>query len=459
AEHPENGPIHFDLPIIEGGGARRGQMTSKRFTAYHHNVRANSALQMQEEGRADQLPGEQVLPFNLGPSLTFQGVPDISEGELAELMEEFAETQPDEEEFQPSVVNIIGGQFQNDRQGRIQLGDGQLEASYFGFGQGAPSVLEGLRRLLERHFDQGKVDELMSLTPANYLLYSALNYQFLPEVPHPELPVERVSPGDLPARNHVAGRFFRPVMVADDTIFDPTPGVWLIPDWFSIVDAAANQQNLYLFWAQIGPDIPFCIPFTSPCSFLIPNNNRIIAKTEVAQYRVLTPLGESLLAPAHTNNIDLCSGAQYFLDEVRKLSLNFLQFNNEYWMWFTRDPTYGNGGCGYIGTLGRTPFDYATAVTGLLGATLDRAKFVFMHESGHVFNATHNTNAAGSPETFDSHQCRLLGIWPFGPVGPSLMSYAAGTRTFCYATTPPGGPRKNITQVAEYLHFNGLLLP
>ena len=48
---------------------------------------------------------------------------------------------------------------------------------------------------------------------------------------------------------------------------------------------------------------------------------------------------------------------------------------------------------------------------------------------------------------------QAAGFIPIGPTGPSLMSYASGTHTCCFAATPASGtPKRNLTKVAEYLH-------
>ncbi len=68
-------------------------------------------------------------------------------------------------------------------------------------------------------------------------------------------------------------------------------------------------------------------------------------------------------------------------------------------------------------------------------------------------DALRNDNSGNTGETFNNHTCLFLGIFEFGPSGPSIMSYAAGTQTFCFAASPSGGvPNKNLTLIAEHLH-------
>lgn len=230
-------------------------------------------------------------------------------------------------------------------------------------------------------------------------------------------------------------------MIADDTIYNPILEVWRVDDWYARVDAAANRQNAFFYLANVAPDVPWWL------SSLSDNNNRIMLKTEIAGYRVLTPAGWQANVKKPDNG---CGGTDSYLNQVRGLSADVVSVSNEYWMWWTRQ--FGSGGCRYIATMGRTPFRSATAWTSIADSTVDWNAYVFMHETGHVIGGTHNTNDGDSPETVASHRCKLLGVIPFGGTGPSLMSYAEGAPTVCFAATPDAGPRRNLTQVAEYLN-------
>ncbi len=416
-------PIVAELPILDASG----NMVMQNWIAYHINVRDVMDLQDSEEVQG-------VDPDLIsGPSMTFRGIPDWDDTEFPIRFRELVEAQEiDEAVLQPSVLNIIGG---------------KLEGAFFTGGPGSPStasVIDNIENLPELHVGADEAQRLASMTSNNYIVYRHENFQ--PDVEHGEtiFPNGQTSTdgtvGPTP-QSHTLTRILRPVMVADLSIYDPTPGTWLINNWFARVDSAANRQNAYLWLANIAPDIASGSTLTS-------NNNRIFVRTVIAGYRVLTPFGESL----YTTPTNSCNGSPNFVDEMRKLSHNFLSFQNEYWMWWTRN--YG-GGCAYINTLGSTPFDGAVGWSGFGSGTVDWTSFVFMHESGHIIGGTHTTNNASSPETVSSHRCNLFGFWPIGPTGPSLMSYASGTRTYCFAATPASGtPKRNLTKVAEYLHNN-----
>lgn len=437
-------PVHVQLPILRADGT----VADKTWTAYHVNVRGlqgpytPDGFQVQTEAFA--LPND--LPAVGSASSTFQGVPaDLTVTEVLAMFE--AQDPLDESQLQPSVLNLIG--------------DG-IEGAYYGDPENpAAHVIERLDSVLEPAFGPAEADRLASLVPENYLIYRHEDFQ--PPVEHGETTFEPITiglagegdghdhdahahgDGDGPRSElHAATRTLRPVMVADSTVYDPDTRSWLVSHWFDRVDAAANRQNAFLWLANLELDTD--APGTD-----FPDDNRVLVRTEVGGYLVLTEFGaDQIDYPANS-----CSGSPNFINEVRGLSRDTLSHPNEYWMWWTTN--YG-GGCGYISTLGATPRDGAVAWSGYGSGTVDWTSFVFMHESGHIIGGTHQTNAPGSPETRDSHRCELFGFWEIGPTGPSLMSYASGQRTYCFAQTEVdfgvGDTIKNLTKVADYLHTN-----
>lgn len=433
-------PVVASLPIMRADGS----VANVNWIAYHVNVR--NLRQELETPDSNLVQGLEVNPS--GPSRTFRGIPDWDDNTLLARLSEFEEAgMVDDPMLQPSVLNLIGD---------------RLEGALLGVDEDTnASVLNHLETMLELHFGAAEASRLAALTDANYLVYRQQEFQ--PQVGHgegEEVQGDQVSSahGDHGAENplmayaqdpasvdvapalHVNGRILRPVMIADDTIYDPDTGTWAINNWFARVEAAANRQNAYLLLANIAPDI-------ATGSTLASDNNRILVRTEIAGYLVLTPFGKTLINPKPSGS---CGGSGTFIDVVRTLSNSYTAVPNEYWMWWTRH--YG-GGCAYIRTLGNSPRDGAVGWSGFGSGTVDWTSFVFMHESGHIIGGTHTTNSASSPETLSSHRCKLFGVWPIGPTGPSLMSYASGTRTYCYAATPSSGsPKRNLTHTAEYLH-------
>lgn len=411
--------VSINLPILN----TEGKQVDHAWTLYPVNVRGQNL----PPSAADQITEPREVK---GPSLTFQGVPDLDDEGFKSLLSRYEETKPnlDESTLQASVLNVIGS---------------QLQATYFGNPDIAgASVLEGLQTVLEPKFGAEEAKRIAALSPDNYLLYRQADYQ--PAVTHgeSELPPE-VKVGAL---NHVGERGIKvlhPVMVADATIYNPDTGTWLLPNWFARVDGAANLQNFMYMWAQFGPDFN-----SAPTSALSVNNNRIFVRTRIGAYKVLTRYGKSIL----NMGSNLCGGSNSYLGNVRQLSTNSPAYPNEYWMWWT---IRWGGGCAYVRTINQTPRNGAVGVSGYSAASQDWVSFVFMHEGGHIIGGTHTTDNTGNTgETWNSQRCKLLGIWPFGPVGPSLMSYAGGTRTYCFAATDHArNPvNKNLTRVAEFLH-------
>ena len=435
-------PVVAGLPILRADG----RVSTVDWFAYHVDVRdLLPAVQLPD---SDLVAGVAQPPE--GPSLTFRGIPDWDDNTLIAQLETFESTGTiGDALLQPSVLNLIGGRLE----GALLGTDDDTNAS----------VLEHLETMLELHVGADEAARLAGLTPHNYLVYRQQEFQ--PPVLHGEQELPLVQSAGSHAAHvahdgenplmayaqepgtsgvepslHANVRTLRPVMIADDTIYDPDTGSWLINNWFSRVDAAANRQNAYLLLANIAPDI-------ATGSTLASDNNRVLVRTKISGYLVLTPFGKTQINPKPSAS---CGGSGTFIDVVRTLSNTYTAVDNEYWMWWTRH--YG-GGCAYIRTLGRTPRNGAVGWSGFGSGTVDWTSFVFMHETGHIIGGTHTTNTAASPETVSSHRCNLFGFWPVGPTGPSLMSYASGTRTYCLAATPSAGtPKRNLTNVAEYLH-------
>jgi hypothetical protein len=102
----------------------------------------------------------------------------------------------------------------------------------------------------------------VGLTHHNYILYTHDDFQ--PPVLHGETEETQLNPPAEPPvilnpLNHFlenGWRTFSAVMVADDTLYDPDTGGWLVSGWFSRTAAAANRANFYWVWAQWGPQIP-----------------------------------------------------------------------------------------------------------------------------------------------------------------------------------------------------------
>ncbi len=415
------------LPMYDADGV----LSEADWLAYHVDVR-QVAVDVPESDDFEHLRPS-------GPSLTFRGVPDWSYEQTMAWLGIVAEGGFDPTVLQPSVLALIGD---------------HLEGANFGTGLNQNvTVIEHLGNALQPHFGTNRADELAALVAENYLVYIQNQYrgQLLHGEPHSALVapsgIEGASTAGAEPRVtpliHTQIRELRPVMVADATVYDPSTNTWHIGNWFDRVDAVANRQDANLWLSNIAADIP------SWASDLPTNNNRILVRTRIAGYEALTLAGQARLSyPAA--NLACGDTADTFINRIRLLSRDVVAFPNEYWMWWTRE--YG-GGCAYIEALGKTPHRGAVGWSGYGDGTHDWTSFVFMHESGHILGGTHRTNDGTSPETLPNHRCTLLGEIPFGPTGPSLMSYASGSFTFCFAASDTSGSQKrNLTQVAEYLN-------
>ncbi len=430
-------PLTLTLPIL---GADK-KPVEHTWVLYPHNVRASGA----SLGVWD---GEKQAVLNMQPvsetSLTFQGLPDLSDEQFEALLAEVENSKSkslDESKYQAATMTVIGG---------------HVQASYYGNPDSAKaSVIESVENILEPSLGTKEAQRIASGSSKKYVLYDQADFQ--PKVTHNERPF----PGDANplttqsndgvwTQRHVgeAGiKTLRPVMVADATVYDPDTNTWLVRDWLGRVDAAVNQQNYFLQYAQIAPDV--AQNAVTPALRLALNNNRVIVKSQIAGYRTVS----SAVKRSLSTSGGLCNGSPAYLPTVTDLSANAAANNNEFWMWWTT--RYG-GGCAWVATLGKTPKGGAVGVSGFGGGTTDWVNFVFMHEAGHIIGGLHSneSNSEGGQETWANHRCKLLGAFEFGPLGPSIMSYAGGTRTYCFASTDPSrsNDKKNASYVAEFLH-------
>jgi hypothetical protein len=423
-------PVYLTLPILQPDGTQR----QVQWTAYHHEIR--------EAGVRDcAIDAETFVDVDCvevsGPSLTFQGVPSLDPEEIAAVF--LGETEmnlENEAEFQLSVVNVIGE---------------ELDATYYGQQLAAPhtpSSLQGLRSVLDVHYDADTVERLLAGGGANYLLHNQID--LVVGIEDVDVHLEAVARDDaasdgLTPSNHFfedGVKTLRPVMVADSTVYDAVERVRLVPNYFARVDAVANRQDLFFRVVQLSS-----VEAPASLTSLTAWTNAFSVRTRIAGYLRLTESGQAKLEFPD----DACRGTDTLLNNYRQLSRDSTTVDNEYWMWWTNTDAYPGGwGCGYLGVLGRTPRDYAVGWTSFRNFTLETVGQTFMHETGHLMNADHSA-------VVTSHRCRLLGIFEFGATGPSIMGGTTdrNLRTNCFAETRPAAfSLRNMTRVAEYLHVN-----
>jgi hypothetical protein len=426
-------PLNLTLPILQPDGTQQ----FIPWTAYHHDVREEGILDCAIDAETFQdVDCEEVA----GPSLTFQGVPWLDAQEIRNVfIGETEKNLSDEAEFQLSVVHVIGD---------------ELDATYYGRQLTAPhtpSSLQGLRSVLDVHYDAETVERLLAGGGANYLLHNQVD--LVVGIEDVDLHLDAVPTGaaaqgagdPIAPANHFLEdgiKVLRPVMVADSTVYDAEARVRLVPNYFARVDAVANRQDLFFAVVQLSAvDAPASLTSLTAWS------NAFAVRTRIAGYRRLTESGQAKLSfPT-----EACSGPGDLIDAYRQLSRDSTTVDNEYWMWWTNTDAYPGGwGCAYTGVLGRTPRDYAVGWTSFRNYTLETVGQTFMHETGHILDAVHG---AVTP----SHRCRLLGIFEFGVTGPSIMGGTSdrNLRTHCFAVTPPTATSlRNLTRVAEHLHVN-----
>jgi hypothetical protein len=426
-------PISLTLPIRQPDGGQQ----FVQWTAYHHDVRDPGALDCAFDPETFAEIDCQEVP---GPSLTFQGVPWLDAQEIRNVfIGETEKNLADEAEYQLSIINVVGD---------------ELDATYYGQQLAAPhtpSSLQGLRSVLDVHYDGDTVARLLAAGGANYLLHNQID--LVAGIEDRDLHRDAVAAGTTtttvadaiaPANHFLEDgiKTLRPVMVADSTVYDAAEGEWLVPNYFARVDAMANRQDLFFAVVQLSAvDAPPSLTSLTQWS------NAFAVRTRIAGYRRLTESGqEKLEFPT-----DPCGDEGSLIDNYRSLSRDGTTVDNEYWMWWTNTSAHpGTWGCGYTGVLGETPRDGAVGWTSFRNYTLETVGQTFMHETGHLLDAVHTATAT-------RHRCRLLGIFEFGVTGPSIMGGTAdrNLRSNCFAVTlPTASSLRNLTRVAEHLHVN-----
>jgi hypothetical protein len=177
-------------------------------------------------------------------------------------------------------------------------------------------------------------------------------------------------------------------------------------------------------------------------------SNAFAVRTRIGGYRRFTEAGQNRFDwPANA-----CTTSPSLLEAYRARSGDVQGLTNEYWVWWTNTDRYPTtAGCAGVGGFGAAPKDGGAAWVSLSNASNQIVGSTLMHETGHLLNARH---ADGR----NPHQCRLFGILPVGPNGPSLMitNVNRATRTQCFAITlDTDAALRSRTKVAEHLH--GLL--
>lgn len=448
ARTPRETPIFLSIPVID----TRNSIRNLSWTVYHNNVRDPAAesctVDLSREG-IDCQPVE-------GPSLTYRGLPDLPYKDFLELMTrarvnpaEASKELADETRYQFSLVGLVSN---------------QLVGTYAGAALEAPSVIQGLTSVLSPRYGQKATADLLASVDLNYLLYNRLFYNEPLEMPAPPVTTsvsglhhhahhEHHTPRDrvdgvsaLKPQSHFDEfddwPVVRPMMVADSTIWDAVTQTRLVDDYFERVDYAANAQDTAFNWFQIWSDAPTNI---SNLAY----SNTLVVRTQIGGYWRLTPTGQAQISfPS-----DSCGGSGSFIQILQNLSPNTKQLDNEYWAWWTNHD-FGPLGCAFVGTFGNSGRDGAISWQNISQQTLDATASTFMHETGHLMNGTHNATAP-HPTTTDSQQCRLIGLLPLGPTGPSLNRprIAGTTRTSCFAPTLGSDTtKKNLTRIAEHMH-------
>ena len=471
----DGSPRYVGVPLRDADGTVLQQF---QLTVYHHDLRLPEAATCPSDVIAQQVGDALGCAPVAGPSRTFQGVPVWTDDQLGEVVlfpEEYeplfidsASGQLREDQFQPSVVSLID-------EGR----DGSMTSVagfYFGPGLASPSGFQSLRSVLETVIDPKLTERLVeSAGPDTYLVFSLADYDVPDEhgdhpIGHPDEDVATTAhehgahsatlPGVQPLA-HVGTvdgpRVSRLVaqMVADTTIYDRRRTNPLVqPSWFSRADHSANVQDMAFTWLQIYGDAPSALTTLEQWS------NAFILRTRVGRYWALTEASaRDFEFPANS-----CVTSPSLVNAFRERSpASFRDDTLEFWGWWTNTTRYatfntsgvmtstGALGCAYVGTMGNTGRERNVSWTHLSFQTLDNTAATFVHETGHLINGSHATNAT----IRSSHRCRLIGIFPVGPTGPSLHHRRiAGTeRTLCFARTEAGDTAKrNMTRVAEYLH-------
>ncbi len=403
------------------------------WTAYHHDVREPGVQDCAID--ADTFEDVDCEAVD-GPSLTFQGMPWLEANEVRNVVIGETEKNLDDESlYQMSVIAVIGD---------------ELDATYYGAQLEAPftpSSLQGLRSVLDVHYDAETVERLLAANTANYLLLNQVDLRLGIEDPELDDAPGQAAVAEVGRANHFLEdgvKFLRPVMVADATVYDADTGERLVPNYFARVDAVANRQDLFFAMAQLS-----ALPVDAGVSDLdLPN--AFAVRTRIAGYRRLTTSGQADFTYPSEDCGALGDGT--LMDEYAERSRDRNTVDNEYWMWWTNTDRYpGSWGCaGGFGVIDETPRDGAVSWTSFRNYTLETVGQTFMHETGHLMNAVHSRAAT-------SQRCTVLGIFPFGVTGPSMMGGTSdrNLRTNCFALTPSGtSTPRNRTRVAEWLHTN-----
>lgn len=417
-----------------------GERGSVDLLAYRFQPRAEKV----EECAFDpKIAGDTCTPVT-EPAHAFRGMPDVSVDEIVNYLrapDDYVSFVSDESIHQLSVVNLIGD---------------ELDLTYYGTalsGAGTPSSMQGLRSVLDVAYPADQVEKLLSLTQANYLLHNQIDLDVEYIVKNvledavtldglPELEAADAG-GTITPTNHFGDgtrRVIRAVMVADPTVYDPVTDTRLVPNYFSRLDAMINRMDLFFRYVQVFPG--------DPTTTLADWGNAVSLEAEIAEYRRLT---ESGLA-SHSFPSVGCGSTGDYVSVVRSLSRDAHTYDNEFWMWWTNTTNYsGLWGCAYINALKETPADGAVGFTSFRNYALETVGQTFMHETGHLMNAVHSASASGT-------QCRLLGIFPFGVTGPSMLGSTSdrNLRANCFAqsgnASGDGSPKRNVTRVAEFVH-------
>ncbi|CAN5823993.1 hypothetical protein BH23DEI1_BH23DEI1_17790 [soil metagenome] len=424
-------PVYLNLPILQPDGTQQ----FITWTAYHHDMR--------ELGVSDcAIDAATFVPVDCqevsGPSLTFQGMPWLGANDILQMIgetEKNLEALRDESVYQFSVIAVIGD---------------ELDATYYGTQLTAPhtpSSLQGLRSVLDLHYDAATTQRLLDSNQANYLLYNQIDVDVPSEDEDSHLHAQALAPtahrDALGRSDHMLEdgvKFLRPVMIADATVYDAVAGVRLVTNYFARVDAMANRQDLIFALLQLSAkEAP------SNLTSLTQWSNAFTVRTRIGGYRRFTAAGQE----AFTWPAGPCVESDNLLQAYRDSSRDSTTLDNEYWVWWTNTTRYpGTSGCAGIGGFGRTPRQGGTTWVSLRNASNEITSSTLMHETGHLLNARH---ANGT----NPHQCRLIGILPVGPNGPSLMITGVNrsTRTTCFAITESGDTSlRSRTLAAEHLH-------
>jgi len=467
-------PRYVGVPLRDADGT---VFSTFQLTAYHHDLRLPEAATCPADVIAHDVGANLDCAPVAGPSRTFQGVPAWDDDLLREAVLFPEEYEPlivdqrtgalNEAEFQPSVVSLI------------HEGDGgatSVAGFYFGPGLASPSGFQSLRSTLETVIDPKLTERLVQAAgPDAYVVFSLADYD-VPEE-HGGPPYRHPGDGSEDAHDHAHAhaaslpgvqplghvgtvdgpRVSRLVaqMVADVTIYDRRLANPVVqPSWWSRADHAANVQDMAFTWLQIYADAPAALTTLDQWS------NAFIVRTRIGRYWALTRTAAQAL-DIHDAS---CANAPSLIDEYRQRSPStFRDDELEFWAWWTNTTAYatfnaqgtmtstGPLGCAWIGTMGNTGRDRNVSWTHLSFQSLDNTASTFAHETGHLLDGTHVTNATVRA----SHRCNLLGIFPVGPTGPSLHHRrVAGTeRTLCFARTEEGDTTaRNVTRIAEHLH-------